>query len=273
MDLPPLPKALIVDDEAPARSELRYLLNETGGVEVVGEASTSAEALQLIAAIEYDIVFLDIEMAGLTGIDLAAALAAAESSPAIVFVTAYGEHALKAFEVAATDYLVKPVGVDRLRQALARCAAGPSAPPGPESGSTAGVPPLQGDAGHSPSATPPASTAGPTRIDRIPVEKGGRTLLIAANEILYVEAHDDYSRVFTADGRYLSTLSLAALEERLEPSGFFRTHRSYLVNLARVREVLPMYGGMLVLTLGGEAETHIPVSRRRATAVKRALGM
>ncbi len=147
MDLPPLPKALIVDDEAPARSELRYLLNEAGGVEVVGEASTSAEALQLIAAIDYDIVFLDIEMPGLTGLDLAAALAAAESSPAIVFVTAYGEHALKAFEVAATDYLVKPVGVDRLRQALARIAAGPAAPPGPESGSTAVASPLQDDAG------------------------------------------------------------------------------------------------------------------------------
>lgn len=269
----PLPKALIVDDEAPARSELRYLLNETGGVEVVGEASTSAEALQLIAAIEYDIVFLDIEMPGLTGLDLAAALAAAESSPAIVFVTAYGEHALKAFEVAATDYLVKPVGVDRLRQALARIAAGLAAPPGPEVRSTAGASSLPEDAEHSRAATPTVSTAGATRVDRIPVEKSGRTLLIAAEEILYVEAQDDYSRVFTADGRHLSALSLAALEERLEPSGFFRVHRSYLVNLARVREVLPMYGGLLVLTLGDEAETHIPVSRRRATAVKRALGM
>ena len=273
MNLAPLPKALIVDDEAPARSELRYLLNEAGGVEVVGEASTSAEALQLIAAIEYDIVFLDIEMPGLTGLDLAAALAAAESSPAIVFVTAYGEHALKAFEVAAIDYLVKPVGVDRLRQALARIAAGPAVAPGPGSGSTAAASPLPEGAGDSHTAATTASTAGPTRIDRIPVEKSGRTLLIAAEEILYVEAQDDYSRVFTADGRYLSALSLAAIGERLEPSGFFRVHRSYLVNLARVREVLPLYGGMLVLTLGDEAETHIPVSRRRATAVERALGM
>ena len=98
-------------------------------------------------------------------------------------------------------------------------------------------------------------------------------MLIAADEILYVEAQDDYSRVYTADGRYLSGLPLTALEERLEPLGFFRVHRSYLVDLARVREVLPMYGGLLVLQLSDEAGTQIPVSRRRAAALKRALGM
>lgn len=121
MTRPPA-KALIVDDESPARSELRYLLSQAGGVEVIGEASSAAEALHLLAAIEYDIVFLDIEMPGLSGLDLAQTLATAERHPAIIFVTAYGEHALKAFEVAATDYLVKPVGLERLQQALARVA-------------------------------------------------------------------------------------------------------------------------------------------------------
>ena len=113
----PTPKVLIVDDEAPARSELRFLLEQAGAVEVVGEAGSAAEALQLIAAIEYDIVFLDIEMPGLSGLDLAKALADAKRSPAVIFVTAYSEHALAAFEVAAADYLVKPVGLERLRQA------------------------------------------------------------------------------------------------------------------------------------------------------------
>ena len=102
-------KALVVDDEAPARSELRYLLGECEGVEVVGEASNAIEALQLIKAIPYDVIFLDIQMPGLTGVQLAEVLAGLTHPPAIIFVTAHSEHAVKAFEVRATDYLVKPV--------------------------------------------------------------------------------------------------------------------------------------------------------------------
>ncbi len=268
---PPL-KVLIVDDEAPARSELRFLLGQAGAVEVVGEAGSAAEALQLIAAIEYDIVFLDIEMPGLSGLDLAKALAAAERSPAVVFVTAYGEHALAAFEVAATDYLVKPVGLDRLRQALARAAMTFG---GPEAAAPIVTPhaarPKEALVGGEEEGA--ATESGSLRIERVAVEKGGRTLLIAAAEILYVEAQDDYSRVYTAEGRYLSGLPLTALEGRLEPLGFFRVHRGYLVDLARVREVLPMYGGMLALRLSDQAGTQIPVSRRRAAALKRALGI
>jgi two-component system, LytTR family, response regulator LytT len=256
-------KALIVDDEAPARSELRFLLEQAGGVEVVGESGSAAEAMQLIAAIEYDIVFLDIEMPGLSGLDLANALAAAERPPAVIFVTAYGEHALKAFEVAATDYLVKPVALDRLRLALARV----TTVVGGDAAAKAAVATSAADEAGGP------PEGGQVRIERVPVEKAGRTLLIPAAEILYVEAQDDYSRVYTPQGRYLSALSLTTLEERLEPLGFFRVHRSYLVDLARVREVLPMYGGMLVLRLSDETGTQIPVSRRRAAACKRALGM
>jgi DNA-binding LytR/AlgR family response regulator len=267
-----LPKALIVDDEAPARSELRYLLNEAGGVEVIGEAGSAAEALHLLTAIEYDIVFLDIDMPGLSGLELAEALSAAPRSPAIIFVTAYGEYALRAFEVAAADYLVKPVGLERLRHALARVASGaatgsrPAHDPAERPATSTG----QESLAAGPEAETPAVAA---RMERVPVEKSGRTLLIPAADILYVEAQDDYSRVHTAQGRYLCALSLSTLESRLEPLEFFRVHRSYLVCLARVREVLPMYGGMLVLRLADEAGTQIPVSRRRATAVKRALGM
>jgi DNA-binding LytR/AlgR family response regulator len=266
----PAPKVLIVDDEAPARSELRFLLGQAGAVEVVGEAGSAVEALQLIAAIEYDIVFLDIEMPGLSGLDLAKALADAKRSPAVIFVTAYSEHALAAFEVAATDYLVKPVGLERLRQTLARAT---TAFGGPEAAPVVTPAARPADASTGGEEAGAATEGGGLRIERVAVEKGGRTLLIAAAEILYVEAQDDYSRVYTAEGRYLSGLPLTALEGRLEPLGFFRVHRSYLVDLARVREVLPMYGGMLVLRLSDEAATQIPVSRRRATALKRALGM
>lgn len=234
-------KALVVDDEAPARSELRYLLSECGGVEVVGEASNAVEALQLIKSIPYDIIFLDIQMSGLTGIQLAEVLAGLAQPPAIIFVTAHSEHAVKAFEVKATDYLVKPVELDRLRQAVSRIE--------------------------------PVADQARAKVERIPVEKAGKKLLVNVEDILYVMAKDDYSNLYTVADRYLSTLSLAQLEVKLEPVGFFRIHRRYLVNLSRVKEVVPMYGGTLLLTLSDDSATQIPVSRRRVPALKKALGL
>lgn len=233
-------KALLVDDEVPARSELRFLLGEAGGVEVVGEAGSANEALQLIRAIPYDVVFLDVDMPGITGIQLSEVLAELEHPPALVFVTAHSEHAVKAFEVAATDYLVKPVETGRLKMAIERIA--------------------------------PVVEA-PARIERIPVEKAGRKLLLQVADITHIMAKDDYSYIFTDGERYLSTFSLADLEHRLEPQGFFRVHRRYLVNLAQVGEVAPMYGGTMELALKDVAQTRIPVSRRRAPALKRTLGL
>lgn len=233
-------KALLVDDEVPARSELRFLLGEAGGVEVVGEAGSANEALQLIRAIPYDVIFLDVDMPGLNGIQLAEALVGLEHPPALIFVTAHSEHAVKAFEVAAADYLVKPVETARLKRALERI-----------------VP----------------ATQAPVRIERIPVEKAGRKLLLQVSDITHVMAKDDYSYIYTDGERYLSTFSLADLEHRLEPQGFFRVHRRYLVNLSQVAEVAPMYGGTMELALKDGGQTRIPVSRRRAPALKRTLGL
>lgn len=234
-------KALVVDDEAPARSELRFLLGEVGGVEVVGEAGNALEAMQLIKAIPYDVIFLDIQMPGLTGVQLAEALAAHPRPPAIVFITAHSEHAVKAFEVRAADYLVKPVELDRLKDTVARL-------------------------------TPVAEQA-PAKVDRILVEKAGKKLLIAVEDILFIMAKDDYSYLHTAGERYLSTMSLASLESKLDAAGFFRIHRRYLVNLSSVKEVVPMYGGTLLLTLTDPDSTQIPVSRRRVPSLKKALGL
>ncbi len=233
-------KALLVDDEVPARSELRFLLDEAGGVEIVGEAGSAKEALQLIRAIPYDVVFLDVDMPGISGIQLAETLAELERPPALIFVTAHSEHAVKAFEVAAADYLVKPVEGTRLKRALERIA-------------------------------PVAQT--PARVERIPVEKAGRKLLLQVDDITHVMAKDDYSYIFTDGERYLSTYSLADLEHRLEQQGFFRVHRRYLVNLSQIAEVAPMYGGTMELTLKDRAQTRVPVSRRRAPALKRTLGL
>lgn len=233
-------KALVVDDEAPARSELRYLLEEAGGVEIVGEASNALEALQLIKAIAYDMIFLDIDMPGLSGMQFAEVLGGLARPPALIFVTAHSEHALQAFEVAAVDYLVKPVEIERLKIAIGRLSS---------------------------------AEAGGERVERIPVEKAGRKILVNVDDIFYVMAKDDYSYLYTDAERYLSTISLSQLETKLEKSGFFRVHRRYLVNLECVREVVPMYGGTLLLTLRDATGTQVPVSRRRVPSLKRALGL
>jgi two-component system response regulator LytT len=235
-------KAIIVDDEAPARSELRFLLDETGQVEVTAEATNVREAIERLKDCGADVMFLDINMPGASGIQLAEALNKLKYPPAVVFVTAYSEHAVKAFDVNAIDYLVKPVETERLRMALAKVRA-----------SIVG-------------------SAHASQKERIPVEKAGKKLLIPADKIHFIMAKDDYSYLHTDSDRYLSTVSLAQLESKLEPYGFFRVHRRYLVNLSCVSEVDPVSGGTLMLSLTGEEEK-IPVSRRRVAALKKALGL
>ncbi|MDR1014793.1 MAG: LytTR family DNA-binding domain-containing protein [Coriobacteriales bacterium] len=235
-------KAIIVDDEAPSRSELRFLLDETRQVEIVAEAANVREAIERLKEKGADAMFLDINMPGASGLQLAEALNRLKYPPAIVFVTAYSEHAAKAFDVNAVDYLVKPVETDRLQQALTKVR-------------------------HYVSAFSKDQQA-----ERIPVEKSGKKLLVSTDKIHYIMAKDDYSYLHTEMDRYLSTVSLAQLETRLEPCGFFRVHRRYLVNLACVEEVTPVSGGTLLLTLSGEEES-IPVSRRRVASLKKALGL
>ena len=235
-------RAIIVDDEAPARSELRFLLDETGQVDVVAEAINVREAIEQLKAHNTDVMFLDISMPGANGLQLAEALKRLKYPPLIIFVTAHSEHAAKAFDVNAIDYLVKPVETDRLLKALTKVKHYLS-----------------------------SSTKG-QQADRIPVEKSGKKLLVSTDKIHFIMAKDDYSYLHTEGDRYLSTVSLAQLEARLEPYGFFRVHRRYLVNLACIEEIAPVSGGTLLLTLAGEEES-IPVSRRRVASLKKALGL
>ena len=235
-------KAMIVDDEAPARSELRFLLDEVGQVEVVAEAASVREAIEKMKEYPCDVIFLDINMPEANGLQLAEALQHLKFPPAVVFVTAYSEFALDAFKVNAIDYLVKPVETDRLAQAIARVRDNVA---------------LHMQAQKS---------------ERISVEKGGKKILIAIDKIRFVMARDDYAYLQTDTDRYFSTVSLAQLEKRLDGHGFFRVHRGYLVNLAMVEEVEPVSGGTLLLTLNG-VEDKIPVSRRRVSLLKKTLGI
>ena len=235
-------KAIIVDDEAPARSELKYLLDELDQTEVVAEAANVRDAIEKLKELPCDVMFLDINMPEASGLQLADALQHLKFPPAVVFVTAYSEHALDAFKVNAIDYLVKPVETERLAQAIARVRDHVSL------------------------------YAKAQRAERIPVEKGGKKILIGIDKIRFVMARDDYAYLQTDADRYFSTVSLAQLEKRLEGHGFFRVHRGYLVNLSLVEEVESVAGGTLLLTLNGTDEK-IPVSRRRVSALKKALGI
>ena len=241
--------ALVVDDEAPARSELRYLLEETGRVGNIREAQNAREAVEALVKSKdgtdkrIDVLFLDISMPKTSGMQLAEALRNLKNPPAVVFVTAYSEYALEAFNVDAVDYLMKPVETDRLNRALDKVDA----------------------------RLKPAAGNGPM-VERIPVEKGGRKVLVPVDQIRYIEAKDDYSCIYTDTDRYLSTTSLAKLEQKLSQHGFFRVHRGYIVNLEHVEDV-DVSGSNLQLGLKGVEDKKIPVSRRRVVSLKRTLGL
>jgi DNA-binding LytR/AlgR family response regulator len=254
-------RCLIVDDESPARDELRYLLRDIEGVVVVGEAATVEEARVLLSSVGYDIVFLDIRMPGETGLDLARLLRDSPSDTAVVFTTAYPDHALEAFDLAATDYLLKPFDGERLEEAVARALARQtrtkSEPAQP------GVSDRPGRAGRSPR---------PEYRSRLLVQKGDRTVLIDETDVVYASAARGYTYLKLATERVLVSYSLAELAERLGDRAF-RAHRSHLVNLDHVEELAPYFGGQLVLVMRDQDRSRIPVSRRQARELPRILGM
>lgn len=267
------PRALIVDDEAPARAELRYLLEELGDVQVVGEAANGGEALQLLASIPYDLVLLDVRMPGTSGLEVAAAARRLPRPPRIVFTTAHPDHAVEAFDLEAADYLVKPFDAARLARAVERALTQPGTDdPAAGTGRTdpAGA---TGRAGTGPA--PGGEGAGepelPRPLAKVPVQKDGRTVLVDQRAIVYASAARGYSYLKLADERLLVTYSLNELERRLR-GHFFRTHRSYLVNLDHVRELVPDFKGALACVMNDRQRSRVEVSRRQAAELRRRLG-
>jgi DNA-binding LytR/AlgR family response regulator len=252
-------RCLIVDDESPARDELRFLLREIDDVVVVGEAATVDEARVLLTSVGHDIVFLDIRMPGASGLDLARALRDGGGDTAVVFTTAYPDHAVEAFDLAATDYLVKPIDGDRLARAVARALA---AREGRDDTERAGA----DDRRHY-----ERSGRGERR-GLIPVQNGDRTVLVDGAEVVYASAARGYTYLRLAHGKVLVAFSLAELAERLGDRAF-RAHRSHLVNLDHVEALAPDFGGHLMLIMRDNDRTRIPVSRRQARELRRILGL
>lgn len=238
-------RALVVDDEAPALSELAYLLHQDDRIGDIRTASNGADALRALESAPVDVVFCDIKMPGLDGMALARVLARFADRPQVVFVTAYDEHAVDAFEVSATDYVMKPVRAARLAEAVRRVVTAIAAASG-------------------------VGSSGPTVADEtIPVGLGGVTTFIKRSQVRYVKAHGDYARLHTATGSHLVRTSLTTLEERWAEAGFVRIHRSTLVSLPHVDAVLTGHGGCKI-RLG---DVELQVSRRHLRALRDRLSL
>jgi DNA-binding LytR/AlgR family response regulator len=223
-------RVLVVDDEAPARDELAFMLAHDPRVESVRSVGSAAAALKALAAESVDIVFCDIKMPGLDGIELARIAGRFTSRPRFVFVTAYDDRAVDAFDLEAVDYVMKPMRAERVAEALRRAIRSGRA------------------------------DTEDTDDETIPVELAGVTRFVRRSQVHYVEAHGDYTRLHTATGNHLVRTPLSTFEERWSRAGFVRIHRSTLVCLAHVDEVRSIDGRMTVV-LGDE---QLPVSRRHA---------
>lgn len=241
-------RAIIIDDERLARAELKKLLQEFPEVEVVDEAANAEEGINKIESQRPDLIFLDIQMPGKTGFDMLSDL---EKTPQVIFTTAYDEYALKAFEVNALDYLLKPVEPKRLADAIQKLhfTDGKEARPVMENMNNSIL----------------------SENDQVFVKDGERCWFVKLNEIRLFESVGNYAKVFFGPNKPLILKSLNALEERLDEKFFFRANRKHIVNLRMIEKIEPYFNGGLLLELkGGEK---IEVSRRQTVKFKEMMSL
>jgi two-component system, LytTR family, response regulator len=247
-------KAVLVDDEQLARDELGYLLEQVGGVEVLGQAGNGLEALTTIERLQPDVVFLDVQMPGLTGFEVARRLLAIRSATQIVFVTAYDQHAIEAFEVNAVDYLLKPVDQTRLEVAVDRARRRIALDRPLESTANVSSADLE--------KIIEAVAERQSRRERLAIKVGERFLLVQSAEIIYASLADEGITVVTSQHAGTSNYrTLDELHERLDPTIFWRVHRAHLVNINKIKEIVPWFSRNYILRMKDEKTTEIPVSR------------
>jgi two-component system, LytTR family, response regulator len=251
-------RVLIVDDEPPARRRLRALLEEQSDIEIVGECGDGVEAIDAIRDAEPDLVFLDIRMPEADGFEVVHAIGP-ELMPEVVFVTAYDDFALRAFEIHALDYVLKPFDRDRFQATLdrARERLRLRDRPATDDRLLALLEELRGE---------PAD-----RLRRIPVKTGGRIRFVSVDELDYLEAEGNYVRLHTGADSFLIRAALGAIEARLDPARFLRIHRGLVVRLDRIRELEPLFQGEYQITLA--SGKRIRSSRRYRNRLHEALGI
>jgi two-component system LytT family response regulator len=242
-------RAIIIDDERLARNELKKLLMDFPEIEVIAEAANASEGVEKIDSLNPDLIFLDIQMPGKTGFDMLSEL---ERAPNVIFTTAYDEYALKAFEVNALDYLLKPVEPKRLADALQK---------------------LQLEEDKEPISDHPISVNRSIlgEHDQVFVKDGERCWFVKLSDIRLFESVGNYAKVYFGGNKPLILKSLNALEERLDEKVFFRANRKHIVNLRLIEKIEPYFNGGLLLEMkGGEK---IEVSRRQTVKFKEMMSL
>jgi len=244
-------RVLVVDDEELARARIKTLLAEIPDVECVGEAENGIEAVEKVRATSPDVLVLDIQMPGMDGFEVLEAL---DEPPLVVFATAYDEYAVKAFEVNSIDYLLKPIVRERLVEAMERARRLAS-----------GGPDLAKEIERL-AALIRSRSAG-----RLPVQKGRRIVLLDVGDIVWFEADDELVYAHTKDAKCLVNMTMAELEKRLDPSLFFRIHRSSIVNLKRIVELVPWFGGKYKVVVDDGARSELVLPRARVKVLREIL--
>lgn len=254
-------KALIVDDEYPARMELRFQLSNFPDVEIIGEATNAREALRLISALDYDVIFLDVQMPGMTGVELVKQLKGKEPMPKVVFVTAYENYAVPAFEMRAVDYLLKPFEPERLADTIQRLREMTSDGASPAAAS------------EKPAEDEEGSQKKHAGLTFLLTEKDDKQIPLPLNEIVYIFSEGYNVFVQTANDRLLTRYTLQELTERLPTNQFFRSHRSYLVNIFQVKEISPYFNGAYILKMKDKDSSEVIVSRSNVKRMKELFSM
>jgi two-component system, LytTR family, response regulator LytT len=253
-------RVLVVDDEQLAREELCYQLSLAEEVEIVGQAANGPDALSAADELEPDLMFLDVQMPGLTGFEVARQLLErADEAPAVVFVTAYDQHALEAFDVNAVDYLLKPVDPARLQQALGRVRRRLG-------GRQEGEPRLSNEQVEQ---IVKMMASQQTRREQVAVKAGERFWLVQADEIIFASLADESITIVTGQVAGTSNYrTLDDLQARLDPATFWRVHRSHLVNINKIKEIVPWFSRNYILRMKDAKGTEIPVSRSQTKRLR-----
>lgn len=244
---------LLVDDEPPAREELRYLLESYPDVKIIGEASSGQEAMEKILKLKPDVIFLDIQLSDMDGFEVARQVFSKGVTPVVVFATAYDEYAVRAFEINALDYILKPFSEKRLQKTVERLIK---------------VFDERRQKQESLKVSDYILMAGKPACNKLSLWKNDRIYLVDPDEICYCEAIEKGCKIKTEKGEFLSPYSLSELEEKIGSPKFFRTHKSYLVNFDKVKEIIPWFNGTFILSIIGYEKDEVPVSRRHAREMK-----
>lgn len=249
-------RILTVDDESPARDELNYLLSLESDVQVVGEAGSGAEAIAMSTQLKPDVIFLDVQMRGMNGLETALVLRTVLPEALIVFATAYDEYAVRAFEVGAVDYILKPFESDRIHTTAERLK----------------------------NYRPDEWLEAANRIDtalsktkiivkKLPLEKNGKIMMVCYSHLIYAYTQKGLVNVVTTVGEFCYGGTLTELEVRLAHTNLVRVHKSYIVNLDKVQEVVPWFKGTYWLKVEGDRAAEIPVSKSQIKEIKEMLGL